>query len=629
MQLWVLLITALVPLAIAPGLLSAFDITPKIAILLFCESVLLLFCKQLVNGLQRLYESTSGRLFMAFLALEWLSSVASTLWSSNVRLSAVGSSWRRDGLIAESAILLFSLIVAAWFAEDWSRIRVVLRTAMVTGAAASLYGIAQYFGWDPLLPSKAYQAGEDVFTIVRPPATFGHADYFANWLVIVAFFALALRGLEDNRVWRAAPTLAILLVVFAIVLSGTRSALLGLLTGAIVFVAIARPRLNRNVLLTLAACSASLGLLYISPSGAKLRARVHWSLDDVRGGARLLLWRDSLHMAMRRPLLGYGPETFTAQFPPFESAELSRAYPDFYQESPHNMFLDALVSRGIPGAIMLLALCILAFWTAKRNAALSAALAGAIVCQQFLVLTIPTALYFYLLLSIIISHTAPSPANLNRAARPSRDRRERYSNIPRLAPFSFAAATCLPKWPMIPIAAIAIAFLVFSTRLLVADRAMALAEQRSASGDVQGAANAYRTLQRWEPSHGDNDLRYSRAMMRLATTTKNFATSVAAAQQATDSAVRATETAEDRQNAWYNLATIAALRNDRASVENGLRRAIACAPNWFKPHWTLSQLLELTGQHAEARREAAIAMDLDGGHDPEVTATSNRIMSRP
>jgi hypothetical protein len=93
--------------------------------------------------------------------------------------------------------------------------------------------------------------------------------------------------------------------------------------------------------------------------------------------------------------------------------------------------------------------------------------------------------------------------------------------------------------------------------------------------------------------------------------------------------VRATKTAEERQNAWYNLAMIDALRNDPSGVENGLRNAIQCAPNWFKPHWTLSQFLELTGHHAEARREAAIALELDGGHDPEVAATSTKILSSP
>ena len=118
-------------------------------------------------------------------------------------------------------------------------------------------------------------------------------------------------------------------------------------------------------------------------------------------------------------------------------------------------------------------------------------------------------------------------------------------------------------------------------------------------------------------------------MTHLASTTPVFATSVAAAAQAVESAIRATQTAEDRQNAWYNLATIAALRNDPSGVENGLRQAIASAPNWFKPHWTLSQFLELRGRHAEARREALLAIELDGGHDPEVPETSARILSRP
>ena len=267
------------------------------------------------------------------------------------------------GLLAESAILLFALLVAAWFAEDPDRIRIVLRTAVLTGAVASIYGIAQYFGWDPFLPAKAYQAGEDWFTIVRPPATFGHADYFADWLVMVAFFAVALARLE----WKANARTTAALATLAIVLSGTRSAMLGLLAGAVVFLAIARPRVDRKAILSLAAAVACLTLLYISPPGAKLRARVHWSLDDVRGGARLLLWRDSLHMAMTRPFLRYGPETFTGQFPRFESVELSRAYPDFYQESPHNMFLDALVSRGIPGALALLALCAFALYAVPQR----------------------------------------------------------------------------------------------------------------------------------------------------------------------------------------------------------------------------------------------------------------------
>jgi tetratricopeptide (TPR) repeat protein len=307
-------------------------------------------------------------------------------------------------------------------------------------------------------------------------------------------------------------------------------------------------------------------------------------------------------MAATRPLLGYGLETFTARFPPFVSVELARAYPDFYHESPHNMFLDALASRGIPGMSSLLAICALAFWAASRtqNAPFAAALAGAIVCQQFMVLTIPTALYFYTLISMIIASATPAP-------------QEETVRAPR----AFMALAL----------AIGMVFLIFATRLLLADRSMARAERLTELGDVAGASSAYRGVIRWE-LYPSADLRYSRAMTRLAAASPVFATSVAAAQQALDSGIRATETAEDRQNAWYNLAAIAALRKDRARVEQGLRSAIVCAPNWFKPHWTLSQFLERTGRHAEARREAARALELDGDHDPEVAETSQSILRR-
>lgn len=597
-----LLITALVPLAMAPGLLSAFDITPKIAILLFCESALLFFCKQLVKGARALFESTPGRLFLACLGAQWISTAVSTLGSSNALLSVEGSSWRHDGLIVETAILLFAFMVAAWLIDDNHRLGALLRTATLAGAIASLYGIAQYFGWDPFLAPRSYLAGEGPFTIVRPPGTLGHADYFANWLVMVAYLALALTAVRNDRRWKVIARVTIGLAAFAILLSGTRSALLGLIVGAMVFLAVARPRIDRTGWAVLAAAMVALAVLFASPAGMKLRARVHWSLDDVRGGARVLLWRDSLHMAAQHPILGFGPETFTSQFAPFESVELARAYPDFYQESPHNMFLDTLTARGLAGLLVLIALCAVAFWTARGNAALLAALSGAMVCQQFVVLTVPTELYFYLVIAIAVATAAPHKAEHTRG----------MSRIAVLVP-----------------AVVGIVFAVFATRLLLGGRAQSIAEQRIALGDVPGAADAYRSVQKWDPRSGDGDLRYSRAMARLVTTTPVFATGAAAAQQAYDSAVRATQTAEDRQNAWYNLATIAALRNDAAGVEDSLRHAIASAPNWFKPHWTLAQFLELTGRHAEARAEAARALELNGNHDAEVAASCAKILSRP
>lgn len=612
MHVLVPLVAALVPLLITPGLLSYFDVTPKIAILLFGASLSLLYRTENVRNLRALLSATAGRWFAALIAAEWLASVVATAFSSHRALSLNGGNWRRFGLIPETGLLLFTLLAAAWLAVDRRNIRTLLRASTASGALAALYGIAQYFGWDPLLPVKAYEVGESPFTIIRPPGTLGHADYFATWLVMIAFFGLALARLEQKR-WRKTVARSVtILASFAIVLSGTRAALLGLLLGAIVLVSITRPRIHARGVSLAAACTAGLALFFFSPAGTKVRARVHWSLEDIRGGARLLLWRDSFRMATHRPGVGFGPETFITEFPRFESIELARAYPDFYHESPHNMFLDPFTSRGLPGLLVLLGFCALGGWAGGRGlksgypaaALLAAALAGTLISQQFAVFVVATALYFYLLLAILIALTIPEGA-VPTGKLPAASRWT--------VPLGLAGSVLLA---------------VFAIRLLVADGALAVAERRIESGNASGAAEAYRVVLRWQPAGAGTDLKYSREMQQLATRAAIVATRQAAGQQAIDAGIRATITSEDRQNAWYNLATLLAGDNDAAAVERSLRNAIAWAPHWFKPHWALAQLLEMTNRHSEALAEARTAEELDGGRDPEVAETSRKLQQR-
>ena len=110
-------------------------------------------------------------------------------------------------------------------------------------------------------------------------------------------------------------------------------------------------------------------------------------------------------------------------------------------------------------------------------------------------------------------------------------------------------------------------------------------------------------------------------MQQAATRYRSSATRLAARQQALDAGIRAVRSAEDRQNAWYNLAMLLAAQNDAAGAEQALRNAIAWAPHWFKPHWALARLLALSGRGAEASEEARMAIECDGGHDPEVAET--------
>jgi O-antigen ligase len=611
MKFGVALIAVLLPLIITPGVSFSFDITPKIAALVLGTCAMLWFCKQHVNRIRAVARVPLGRWFMGLLAAQWISLAVAAALSFSRDVSLNGSAWRRFGLLTQTCLLLVGLLVAAWISEDRSRIRTVWRMCVGAGAVGALYGSFQYFGWDPLLPASAYQAGEDAFAIVRPPGTLGHADYFGAWLVAVFFAGLALAPMEDRR-WRRAVTRgAAGLAAAAILLGGTRSALLGLVIGILVLAPVRRPRITRRSIALAAAFAAGLAIFFLSPAGARLRARVHWSTEDAWGGARPLLWRDSLIMALQRPWTGFGPETFSSEFPAFQSLDLARAYPDFYHESPHNVFLDAWTAQGVSGLLTLLALAIFGFHACRRlgsnpAAPLAAGWAGLLVCHQFVVFVSPTAAYFYLWLAVLAgSAIAAESAAVKLAPAPAVSRR---------------------AWVAYPLAAAAgLVLAVYAIRLAAADGALAAVRRAFEAGDAEQAARAYQIALAWQPQGAGADLYYSRGMADLAARSANPEVRLRAWREALEAGLRAAREAEDRPNARYSLAALRAAQNDSAGAEQSLRDAIAVAPNWYKPHWTLARLLALTHRDDEALAEAYAAVERGGGRHAEVLDTWNRL----
>jgi O-antigen ligase len=587
---------ALVAGIITPGLLFHFDVTPKIGILLVALTLILLFsAPQRFRDVKNLCGTRLGLGFVVLLGFTVLWLALATILSTNWQLSLTGSLWRRLGLLTTAAVLIFCVLSTAWFAHGQMRIRWFLRVLTLTAAVLSIYGICQYFGFDPLQPAGAYEAGEGPFTIVRTPGTLGHADYFASWLVPVFFLSLASAETESTRGQKIATYFAAALSLAAILLSGTRGALLGVAAGLIVLAVYRGIRFSwRAIAVTIAALALCVAFL-ASPAGAKLRARAHWSSEDALGGARLLLWRDTMRMGLERPLWGYGPEAFTTEFPRHESLDLARAYPDFYHESPHNIFLDAFIAGGLPCAMALIGCIGVALYAGRRSAPppLLAAVSGLLVAQQFCVFVAATALLFYVLLGLLVVNQSETAET-------------------RLA------AAHLPAFAVGIAASVVLVF--YGARLIHADWTLARVQDRLRAGDVDGAVN-------WH-TPGDGELYYSREMFRLARTSPKLGARVMAMRQALDAGRDATRTAEDRQNAWYQLAMLDASQNDSAAVERDLRQAIAAAPNWFKPHWALAQLLDRSNRLEEALAEAKAAVDRDGRKDPEVLLTFTKLLQR-
>ena len=174
MALLLAVVMGLIPLAIAPGCFFYFDVTPKVVLLLLGTAAAAIWWAA-AGGAQGFYPgSRAARWFLVALCGMAVSLAVSTLASVNPAVSLGGGNWRYWGLVTQLAALGFAYMVAACCAGRPGRLRVILRGIAVSGLLVAGYGIAQYFGWDPLLDARGYHVGEGIWAIVRPPATLGH-----------------------------------------------------------------------------------------------------------------------------------------------------------------------------------------------------------------------------------------------------------------------------------------------------------------------------------------------------------------------------------------------------------------------------------------------------------------------
>jgi tetratricopeptide (TPR) repeat protein len=550
-----------VPLLLLPGWMFHYDVTPKVVALLVVTAA-------------------AAALYRPLRPLDWLlglqavSLVVATAFSVDPALSVSGSNWRRMGLVVQIALVLFAHVAARVPASA------LLRAIAASGGAAALYGIGQYFGWDLVVPRESYHVGEGVWTIVRPPGTLGHAGYFAVYLLHVASVGLAVASGDADRRWRRLGAASAVLALIAVALNGTRAALLALGVGLVVLVLARRPRLNVRRLAVGVAVVAAVAVFYFSPVGLPLRARTRWYREDPGGGGRLALWADTLRMSARRWVVGFGPETYSSQFPRFESEELARRFPERYFESPHNIFLDALVSQGLAGLGVLAALAGLGLWRLRGSPFLLAGLTASLVANQFVAFTVPTALLFYT--TVGLGAAEPGPRR---------------------------------RWILAPVAA---GLAAVAVSLAWTDFWLERTRASLAAGRIDQGTGQYQRLRRLALPGVDTDLWYSRAL---------YAT-FAGHPEALQAAERAAARSEQRSNAWYSLAGFYAVRNDFRRTEESLRAAIDWAPRWYKPRWMLAQVLEQAGRMAEAEVQARRAVELYPNGPPEIRNTWERIRAR-
>ena len=592
------LINAAVPLVMMPGL-QFLEITPKLIVLVGGASVVWLMLATL-NCLPALRQEDA--VYLLLLAGLALFGVMSTVFSLDAMLSLAGSEGRRLGLPAWLASLGLAAAVPIVVSDDARRRRRLAGTLVIAGLLAATYGLAQYAGYDPWLNSTLYRTGAGDLQTIRPPSTMGHADWFAVFSLLTGFSAAGLALSSSTTRERWGWTLAVLLLAIAIVISGSRAAWLGAAGGTVLLCA--RIRNRRPVLMGILAVVALVAVFVISPLGRPLQNRIRTFANDRGVQARVLVWRDSLHLIAAHPLLGTGPDAFELGFPFSQSVELSQHAPENYVESPHNLFLDYLTNAGIPAGLIFAALLAMAlgrYLVSSRggglDAGLLAALASGLVAMQFIGDTISTRLALLTIVALS-ARTRSTPSRM----------------AVRLTVGTTAMA-CL------------VLVFVEGSRLVQADRSLWLSNRAASRGDIQGVLQEGLRARQSFPWSGTHAFAFSRTVAQLAVSPgvpldeRNRLLGVAQ-----ESARAGLLHSSQPQMVNVHLASLFVLQNQRGEARAALDAAVQAAPTWYRPRWLLAVLLAGQGQLAPAADHAAAALNLGARQNPEAATACLRII---
>lgn len=312
---------------------------------------------------------TAGGLRVWGLAAFLTAAALSPLWSFNPEASrwAVGEAMKM-GLV---------YVAASSLLDTPARLRKVAWGVGLAGCVPAYYAVLNYLNGENLL--EGYRT--------RWVGTFFDPNRLAMALVASSVLLLAMRGRVKNALLRWLILGAVGLQVWAVVVTYSRGAALGLGVGLLAWLLTGTGNKARSLAMVGA---VFIGLLALAPQQFWNRtSTIADYQEDASAMGRIYAWRTAGNILERRPLTGVGASSFTSAWATFAPGDAgAHAY------VAHNLFLEVAAELGIPALVGFLALllsCLWGAWRATRGPTpvpdeargILAALAGYLVCQMF------------------------------------------------------------------------------------------------------------------------------------------------------------------------------------------------------------------------------------------------------
>jgi len=330
----------------------------------------------------RLQPRWNALLPVGWLWLAW--AAASLLWSKAPQVDSLT-------ILLQLAVLAF--VIAATVAERPKLLPVILWTYILSACTIAVLGIVRFF-------SEASTVGA-----VRTAASDAQGvEHFAAFL-LPAFVYLVVYGLRSRQHWlkKLGMYVLIIVLVFGLLLSGTRSAWFGAVAALVIVVL---PNLKPRQL-------ALLVVLVVTLVASVSQIPEVWKFVDQRatsaasseGSGRVDIWKVGLGIASQAPLVGVGFSNFPVHF----GVQEMRAAPLDLQHrhlmigrAPHSIYLSNIAELGIVGFTLFIAWFLTILFTMKGNNLAFVAVRGALVAYlvQGMFLDILNRKYFWLVLGL-------------------------------------------------------------------------------------------------------------------------------------------------------------------------------------------------------------------------------------
>jgi O-antigen ligase len=296
--------------------------------------------------------------------------------------------------------------------------------AMLTGATGvAVVALLQWMGGDPfaLIGWSAPVDGASVR--MRVYGTLGNPNFVGALMALSVPLGAAVVTASRGRtgVSYAAALVSLVCLMGALVATGSRGAVLGLSAGAMTWASLrwsGRALVGLGVVLVI-------GTLAVAWSPAR-------PLQTTLEG-RVYLWQVVAPHAAARPLIGQGPGAVALRFVDWQHEADARGVSDVrfrgVTDHVHNDYLEALVERGVPGLLALLAPLVstwLVVWRRARPlpaptaACAAAVMAGAACALVDFPLARPVELVWWWT-AVVVVHLEPGPVIGSRPLRQAKD----------------------------------------------------------------------------------------------------------------------------------------------------------------------------------------------------------------